>query len=86
MTEGDNVTSIRDDRELAITTSTVEELWMTGFEIVTADDHALQISSGTMKHGTRFVEETATTSFHLTNDATLWHDGSIHNYAGGADW
>lgn len=81
VTDGTEVTSVRDDRVTAATLGTSEDFYIKGFEItMDAAFDVVTIDAGFLRHGSTNVRKTSEEGIEL-DVAADWHDGAIDNYA-----
>jgi len=86
VTDGSNITAVRDDRVTSISLATGEDFYIRGFEITMDSAYdTVTVDSGFLRHGTIAVSKTAETGI-ILDTAADWHDGVQDSYAGGAGW
>ncbi len=76
VTDGTTISSVDDKRSLFLTLSTVEDFYIKGLILLSADQTGVSVDSGVVYHGTTRIEKIVETELSIAT-ATDWHDGAI---------
>ena len=76
VTDGTTIPTVDDKRSLFLTLSTVEDFYIKGLILLSADQTGVSVDSGIVYHGTTRIEKIIQTELNIAT-ATDWHDGAI---------